>query len=121
MSWTPACRLADIPEGGAVRVEIGDVPVCLVRTEGQLYAIHDVCSHAEVPLSEGEIDDTTVECWLHGSRFDLRTGKPTGPPATEPVPVYDTKVDGEAVYVHLAGEAGGVHLAGEAGGGRLES
>jgi len=121
MSWTPACRLADIPEGGAVRVEFGDLPVCLVHTEGQVYAIRDVCSHAEVPLSEGEVEDTTVECWLHGSRFDLRTGKPTGLPATEPVPVYDTKVDGDAVYIQLAGEAGGVDFGGGAAGRSLES
>ena len=101
MSWTPACRLADIPEGGAVRVEFGDLPVCLVRTEGQVLAVRDVCSHAEVPLSEGDVEGTTVECWLHGSRFDLTTGKPTGPPATEPVPVYDTTIEGETLLVRL--------------------
>ena len=52
-----------------------------------------------MPLSEGEVDDSTVECWLHGSRFDLRTGKPTGLPATEPVPVYPVKIDGDDVLV----------------------
>ena len=56
---------------------------------------------AEVPLSEGEVEGTTVECWLHGSRFDLRTGKPTGLPATEPVPVYDTKIEGDTVLVEM--------------------
>ena len=56
------------------------VPVALVRTGGEVFALHDVCSHEEVPLSEGDIYDRTVECWLHGSCFDLRTGKPTGPP-----------------------------------------
>jgi 3-phenylpropionate/trans-cinnamate dioxygenase ferredoxin component len=101
MTWVPACRLDDIPDGGAVRVEFGAEPVCLVRTEGDVYAIHDVCSHAEVPLSEGEVEGTTVECWLHGSRFDLRTGKPTGLPATEPVPVYDTKIEGDTVLVEI--------------------
>jgi 3-phenylpropionate/trans-cinnamate dioxygenase ferredoxin subunit len=101
MTWVPACRLDDIPDGEAVRVELGAEPVCLVRTEGDVYAIHDVCSHAEVPLSEGEVEGTTVECWLHGSRFDLRTGKPTGLPATEPVPVYDTKIEGDTVLVEI--------------------
>jgi 3-phenylpropionate/trans-cinnamate dioxygenase ferredoxin component len=101
MTWVPACRLDDIPDGEAVRVEFGAEPVCLVRTEGDVYAIHDVCSHAEVPLSEGEVEGTTVECWLHGSRFDLRTGKPTGLPATEPVPVYDTKIEGDTVLVEI--------------------
>ena len=66
--------------------------------------MRDVCSHAEVPLSEGEIYDHTVECWLHGSCFDLRTGQPTGLPATEPVPVYPVKIEGDDVYVAAHGE-----------------
>ena len=57
------------------------------------YAVHDKCSHADVSLSEGEVDGCTLECWLHGSRFDLRTGEPTGLPATEPVAVYPVKID----------------------------
>ena len=77
----PTCRTAR-----RSRVELDGEPVCLVRTEGQVYAIRDVCSHAEIPLSEGEVEGTTLECWLHGSRFDLRTGKPTAcrPPSRSP-------------------------------------
>jgi 3-phenylpropionate/trans-cinnamate dioxygenase ferredoxin subunit len=101
MSWVPVCALADVPEDGAVRVDVGVEPVCLVRAEGEVFAIRDVCSHADVPLSEGEVEGTTVECWLHGSRFDLRTGKPIGLPATEPVPVYETKIEGDAVLVEM--------------------
>ena len=99
--WERACALAEIPDGGAVRVEFGDEPVCLVHTEGEVYAIRDVCSHADIPLSEGDVEGTTVECWLHGSRFDLRSGKPTGLPATVPVPVYETKIEGDDVLVRL--------------------
>ena len=101
MSWVPACRVDEVPEGGTLRVEIGAEPVCVVRTGGEIYAIRDVCSHADVPLSEGEVDGTTVECWLHGSRFDLRTGKPTGLPATQPVPVYETKIEGGTVLIEM--------------------
>jgi 3-phenylpropionate/trans-cinnamate dioxygenase ferredoxin component len=97
----PACPLADVPEDGAVRVELDGLPVCLVRADGHVYAIHDVCSHAEVPLSEGDVEGTTVECWLHGSRFDLTTGEPIGLPATEPVPVYDTTIEDETVLVRV--------------------
>jgi 3-phenylpropionate/trans-cinnamate dioxygenase ferredoxin component len=100
-----ACALADVPDAGALRVEIGRVPVAIVRSEGQVYAIHDVCSHANVPLSEGEVDDGTIECWLHGSRFDLATGRPTGLPATQPVPVYPVAVEGDEVYVSLPQES----------------
>jgi nitrite reductase/ring-hydroxylating ferredoxin subunit len=55
----------------------------------------DVCSHADVALSEGEVDDCSIECWLHGSRFDLRTGEALSLPATAPVPVFDVLVEGE--------------------------
>jgi 3-phenylpropionate/trans-cinnamate dioxygenase ferredoxin component len=99
--WTELCSLADVPEGTAVRIETDREPVCVVHTEGEVFAIRDVCSHAEVPLSEGELEGTTVECWLHGSRFDLRTGKPTGLPATEPVPVYATTVENGTVLARL--------------------
>ena len=95
------CALSEVPAEGAIGVTIGEVPVAIVRAEGEIYAIHDVCSHEEVPLSEGEVYDHTVECWLHGSCFDLRTGKPTGPPATKPVTTYEVKIDGDDLFVAL--------------------
>ena len=98
-SYQRACALADVPAEGAIGVEIDGVPVAVICAEGEIFALHDVCSHAEVPLSEGEVYDHTVECWLHGSCFDVRTGKPTGPPATVPVPTYPVKIDGDDVYV----------------------
>ncbi len=99
--WLRACALADVADGEALAVELAGLsePVAIVRTKGEVFAIKDVCSHAEVPLSEGEIDGCTIECWLHGSRFDLRTGKPTGMPATEPVPVYPVKIEDDDVLV----------------------
>ncbi|HLH84587.1 MAG TPA: non-heme iron oxygenase ferredoxin subunit [Trebonia sp.] len=100
-----ACALADVAEGEALGVELGGEPVAIVRTQGEVFAIRDVCSHAEVPLSEGEVDGCTIECWLHGSRFDLRTGKPTAMPATEPVPVYPVKVEGGDVLVAIDQES----------------
>jgi 3-phenylpropionate/trans-cinnamate dioxygenase ferredoxin component len=95
------CALSDVPEEGAIGVEVAGVPVAIIRAEGEIFALRDVCSHEEIPLSEGEVYDHTVECWLHGSCFDLRTGKPTGPPATKPVATYQIKVDGEDVLVAL--------------------
>jgi 3-phenylpropionate/trans-cinnamate dioxygenase ferredoxin component len=95
------CSLSQLPDQGALAVEVGGLPVAVVRVDGEVFALHDVCSHEEVPLSEGEIYDHTVECWLHGSCFDLRTGKPTGPPATKPVATYPVKIDGDDVLVEL--------------------
>jgi len=96
-----ACALADVPDGGAHRVVLGSEPVAIVRSDGAVFAIRDVCSHAEVALSEGEVDGRTIECWLHGSRFDLATGRPTGLPATKPVPVYPVRIEDGDVLVAL--------------------
>jgi 3-phenylpropionate/trans-cinnamate dioxygenase ferredoxin component len=101
--------LDDLPEVGAVRVIVDGVPVAVVRDEeGHVHAINDICTHAEVSLSEGEVEDCTIECWLHGSRFDLRTGEPTALPAIRPVAVYSVTVDGGDVLVdiHVPANAG---------------
>jgi 3-phenylpropionate/trans-cinnamate dioxygenase ferredoxin subunit len=95
------CSLAELEPDVPLRVELDEVDVAVVRVGDEVFAIEDLCSHAEVPLSDGEVTDCTIECELHGSRFDLRTGKPTGPPASRPVPVYPTSViDGE-VFAEL--------------------
>ncbi|HEY0358892.1 MAG TPA: non-heme iron oxygenase ferredoxin subunit [Mycobacteriales bacterium] len=99
--WIRVASVDEVPEGATKAVEIGDTPVAVVHTCGEWFAVMDVCSHANVALSEGEVEGCTLECWLHGSRFDLRTGKPSGPPATEPVPVYAVRVDGDDLYVSL--------------------
>ena len=101
MSFVKVCALADMPDEGALAVEVEDTPVAVVRVGDEVFALRDVCSHAEVALSEGEVYDHTIECWLHGSCFDLRTGKPTNPPATQPVPTYRVKIEGDDVYVSL--------------------
>jgi len=101
-----ACAQQDLADNEPFAVELAGEPVAIVRVSvGDVYAIRDVCSHAEVPLSEGEVDGCTIECWLHGSRFDLRTGKPTGMPATEPVPVYPVKIEGDDVLVAIDQES----------------
>ena len=105
-SYIRACALSDIADSEPLAVELAGQPVAIVRAgNGEVFAIRDVCSHAEVPLSEGEVDGCTVECWLHGSRFDLRTGKPTAMPATEPVPVYPVKIEGGDVLVAMDQES----------------
>jgi 3-phenylpropionate/trans-cinnamate dioxygenase ferredoxin subunit len=94
--------VCDLPEVGAVRVTVDGVPVAVVRDEeGHVHAVNDICTHAEVSLSEGEVDDCTIECWLHGSRFDLRTGEPTALPAIRPVAVYPVTIDGDDVLVDV--------------------
>lgn len=99
MSFVRACAVADLAEGGVRSVDIEGQPVAVVRTEGRVYAIRDICSHADVPLSLGEVTGHTIECWLHGSRFDLQTGRPVGLPATRAVPVFPVQIKDGDVYV----------------------
>ena len=98
-TWIRACAVAEVAADLPKAVTVGQTPVALVQHEGEYYAIHDVCSHANVALSEGEVVGGEIECWLHGSMFDLKTGKPSGLPATEPVPVYPVKIEGDDLYV----------------------
>lgn len=107
MTFARAASLADLPENAPLAVEVDGVDVALVRTDDGIYAIRDECSHAAVALSEGDItfdDDGTpeIECWLHGSTFNLRTGQPVILPATEAVPIYPTSVDGDTVLVDVS-------------------
>ncbi|MEH1129304.1 non-heme iron oxygenase ferredoxin subunit [Micromonospora sp. CPCC 206061] len=96
------CSVEEVPKGSSVSADIDGTEIAIVHAEDDnFYAIYDQCSHAEVPLSEGEVDGCTLECWLHGSRFDLRTGEPTGLPATEPVPVFTVEVRDGEVFVSL--------------------
>ncbi|WP_370614141.1 non-heme iron oxygenase ferredoxin subunit [Mumia sp. Pv 4-285] len=94
-----AADFADVPDGGVLAVEVEGLEVALVRSGDEVFAVRDECSHAAVPLSEGEVEDCTLECWLHGSRFDARTGEVLNLPATEPVPVYPCKVTEDATVL----------------------
>jgi 3-phenylpropionate/trans-cinnamate dioxygenase ferredoxin subunit len=107
-SGPAVARVEDIPDGGALRVQVDGVPVCLVRCGGRVHAIGDVCTHQDISLSEGDVDpdDCTIECWKHGSAFSLETGEPLSLPATRPVPVYGVQVDGGEVHVIVDQGAG---------------
>jgi 3-phenylpropionate/trans-cinnamate dioxygenase ferredoxin component len=98
---TRACAADEVVEGTAHPVNVDGVDIVLVRDGGEIYAIRDECSHAAIALSEGDVEGCEIECWLHGSRFDLRTGKPTSLPATEPVAIYPVSVEGDDVMVDV--------------------
>ena len=95
------CELSDLAPGSAQRFEVAGRAVAVVRIDDDVYAIGDVCSHADVSLSEGEVwcDTKELECWKHGSAFSLVTGEPSTLPATQAVPVFVARViDG---FVHI--------------------
>src|ERR1700712_3988902 len=107
MSFARACTLGELEYGTPYKANVDGLDVAVVRHGDEVFAIEDECSHAAVALSEGDVEDCTLECFLHGSRFDLRTGKPTGPPATEPVPVFAVKIDGDDVLIDIDASPGG--------------
>lgn len=99
--WIKVATNSGIAEDSAVHVEVAGRPVCLARSRGRLYGLLDECSHGEVLLSEGDVEDGTVECYMHGSQFDLASGRPLTPPAVHPVPTFAVRVDGDDVYVSV--------------------
>ncbi|GAA2668526.1 MULTISPECIES: non-heme iron oxygenase ferredoxin subunit [Actinoplanes] len=100
MTFENVGPVADVAKGTALQVEVDGVEIAIVHADDDnFYAVRDECSHASVALSEGEVDGCTLECWLHGSRFDLRTGEPSGPPAIEPVAVYPVEIRDGDIYV----------------------
>ncbi|MDJ0771719.1 MAG: Rieske 2Fe-2S domain-containing protein [Ilumatobacter sp.] len=97
---TSVFALSEIEPGTARKAVVDGVAISVVRIDDDVYAIGDVCSHADVSLSGGEVwcDELELECPKHGSAFSLTTGEPNTLPATQPVPVYDARVvDGEVV------------------------
>ncbi|PJI95274.1 non-heme iron oxygenase ferredoxin subunit [Luteimicrobium subarcticum] len=107
MTAQVACTTSDLAPEEALRADLvaangSTVEVAVVRDgDGNWHAISDICSHGQVSLSDGEVEGCYVECWLHGSQFDLRDGMPTALPAIRPVPVYPVTVDGEQVLVDV--------------------
>lgn len=98
--------LDDLAPGTARRFVIGGVPVAVVRCGDDVYAIGDICSHANVSLSDGDVwcDERELECPKHSSTFSLTTGEPITLPATQPVPVYRVQVDGDTVTIDVGDE-----------------
>ena len=94
----PVCPLDDLPPGEAVRVE-ADVPVAVFNVDGELYAVDDTCTHQDASLADGYLEGCWVECPLHASTFDLRTGRPNGPPARTPVRTHAVHVVDGVVHV----------------------
>ncbi|MEV5783407.1 bifunctional 3-phenylpropionate/cinnamic acid dioxygenase ferredoxin subunit [Streptomyces sp. NPDC048448] len=101
----PVCRLADLPAGASVRVDITP-PIAVFNADGELYAVDDTCTHQDASLSEGWLEGCLVECPLHAASFDLRTGQPTCLPARRPVRTHRVTVDDGIIHVHLAVEEG---------------
>ncbi len=101
--WVRVAAVGELPERGLTRVEAEGHEIVLVATgEGAYYALKDRCSHADYPLSDGELlDDGRLECQYHGAKFEVESGRAVALPAIRPVKTYDVRVDGDAILVDL--------------------
>src|ERR687891_2979216 len=89
----------DIQPSQMKEVEVNGENICVANVEGKFYAIGSICTHEGGPLSDGMLEGYEVECPWHGSKFDVRTGEVTNPPANEPEPAYEVKVDGNNILI----------------------
>ncbi|MSR57774.1 MAG: non-heme iron oxygenase ferredoxin subunit [Planctomycetaceae bacterium] len=92
-------RLSEIPEGGRASVVVDDRSILVIRIQGTVYAIEDVCSHDGQPLTDGPLEGCAIECPRHGARFDVRTGQPLCMPAVEPIATFEVKVVGDDILL----------------------
>jgi nitrite reductase/ring-hydroxylating ferredoxin subunit len=99
--WHHLMVAAELPENTPVRRMLGEVPVVVIRTGGELHALADRCSHMSGSLSEGELADDCLSCPWHGSIFRIRDGSVARGPATAPQPVFETRVVAGAIQVRL--------------------
>ncbi|MGI9825193.1 non-heme iron oxygenase ferredoxin subunit [Agromyces sp. Marseille-Q5079] len=103
MASVRVCSVADLAENEASRFVLEGVPIAVVKdSAGQVFAIGDTCTHGDISLAEGFVEDDTLECWAHGSKFSLKTGKPLTLPAYEPVPVYQVEITDGDVHIDPA-------------------
>ena len=103
--FVKVASLSDIPPGDMVSVKIGTDEVLLINLEGDLHACDDICTHAYANLSEGDLEDGEIVCPLHGAVFDVASGKPVTPPATEALRKFAIRVEGDDVMVGPVVEA----------------
>jgi len=99
--WLRACASGELLPGETTVAWDGDTPILVVNIDGDCYALEDRCTHEDFELSAGAFDPgaATIECVLHGSRFDVRDGRALNPPAYAPVRTYRTKIEDDAVWI----------------------
>ena len=93
------CKASEIGEGERRHFAFEEETIVVFKVDGEFYAIADVCTHDGGPLEDGDLEGYKVECPRHGACFDIRTGAALSMPAVVPVPTYETKVEGEDLYV----------------------
>ena len=103
--FVKAAEIKDIPPSKMKEVQVDGENICVANVEGKYYAIGSICTHEGGPLADGTLEGYEVECPWHQSKFDVRTGEVTSPPASEPEPSYEVKVDGNNILIKKQGKS----------------
>ncbi|MFM7317174.1 MAG: Rieske 2Fe-2S domain-containing protein [Isosphaeraceae bacterium] len=101
IAFQNVARIAELPAGEKLFVEVDDQPVALFNVDGQIFAIDDVCTHDGGPLADGTLKGHDIECERHGARFDVRTGSALCMPAVENVRAHHVKLEGDSIFVAI--------------------
>lgn len=100
--WVRVAGVEDCSTDGCLHTVLGNgEPVVLARWDGEIFALEDRCSHQDFPLSDGEVEDGTIECIYHGAKFDLKTGKALQLPAIRPVRSYPVEIRDDDVFIRI--------------------
>lgn len=99
--FTPVAQLNDLKTGKMLRVNVGEQNILLANVEDEIYAVEDMCSHEDASLYNGALKGRCVECPLHGSHFDLKTGEPQQEPATEAIKTFAVKIENDQIWVQV--------------------
>lgn len=106
-SFTKVAETSEIPLGKMKMVKIKDEEILIANVMGKFYAVSNPCPHKKADLSKSAIEGTTITCPLHGSKFDVITGKNTlGPKQmfsrgnTEALKTYEVRVQGTSISIY---------------------
>jgi len=86
-------------DGKPQKISLGEKDVCVARIGEEVFAVADTCTHSDASLSEGDVSNYKIECWLHGAEFDLRTGEAITPPAVQALETFEVRRDGDTVTI----------------------
>jgi len=99
--FIPVAKVGDVKPGAAIVVEAGFQEIALCNVDGRIHAVDNICTHADERLGPCALEGCAIECPRHGALFDVRTGEVLSMPASHPLAVYETKIEGDAIFVKV--------------------
>jgi 3-phenylpropionate/trans-cinnamate dioxygenase ferredoxin subunit len=98
-NFVAVARVDEVAPNTVKVVEVNGLSILLAHSAGKLFAVRNLCSHADEKLECGRMKNGWIACPIHGARFDMATGNPMNPPATQPIDTYEVRVEGEMIEI----------------------